>query len=135
MTRLPPDSYTPEASAQVYEALIEHACAALNAGHSVIVDAVYAKPNERAAIEDLARACGVPFKGIWLEAPETTLIERVTQRRDDASDATAPVVQVQQAYDLGEISWTRIDASAGLSEMAAQAGRVIGTDQATAGYP
>jgi aminoglycoside phosphotransferase family enzyme/predicted kinase len=135
LKRLPPESYTPEANAQVYATLIERARAALNAGHSVIVDAVYAKPQERAAIEDLARACGAPFAGIWLEAPQATLIARVTQRRGDASDATAPVVRAQQAYDLGEISWTRVDASAGLSEMAAQAGRVIETDQATAGYP
>lgn len=126
LTRLPPDSYTPEASAQVYATLIEQARVALIAGHCVVVDAVYAKPQERAEIEDLARACGVTFTGIWLEAPETTLIERVAQRHGDASDATAPVVRAQQDYDLGAIAWTRIDASADLNNMATQAGRRIG---------
>lgn len=127
-TRLPTEAYTAEASAQVYAALIKDAGTALNAGHSVVVDAVYARPQERAAIEDLACACGVHFAGIWLEAPETTLIERVTQRRGDASDATAPVVRTQQTYDLGEIKWTRIDATASLDDMAAQVEREIGLD-------
>ena len=35
----------------------------------MIADAVYGDPEQRAAIEAVAAARGVPFAGIWLEAP------------------------------------------------------------------
>ena len=37
----------------------------------------------------------VPFVGIWLEAPESTLVARAEQRRNDASDADADVIRIQ----------------------------------------
>ena len=45
--------------------------------------------------------------GLWLEAPESELIARTEQRRNDA-DAT--VVRMQRAQDTGDISWCRLDA-------------------------
>ena len=85
---------------------------ALAAGHAVIVDAVFAKPEERAAIEAVAReAPAARFVGLWLTAPAETLIERVERRRGDASDADRRVVKEQLGYDLGEIAWRHVDAS------------------------
>jgi uncharacterized protein len=106
--RLPPSTYTRDNSARVYAALLEKAGRALRAGHSVIVDAVCAAPEERAAIERLAHRLGVTFQGLWLDAPPAVLRERVTQRRGDASDATADVVDRQLALDTGSISWARL---------------------------
>jgi predicted kinase len=52
-----------------------------------------------------------PFVGLWLDAPEPLLIERLRQRRHDPSDADADVIRLQRAQDVGAIHWHRIDAS------------------------
>jgi hypothetical protein len=110
--RMPAGSYTPEASAKVYAAMIERARQALRAGHSAILDAVFAKPEERQMAEALARETGVPFEGLWLEVPKAVAQARVANRGADASDATPAVVERQFGYALGEIAWQRLDAAA-----------------------
>ena len=109
---MPRGSYTPEASAKVYAEMIERAKQALRAGHSAILDAVFARPEERQMAEALAREAGVPFEGLWLEVPKEVAQARVAGRGADASDATPAVVERQFGYDLGEIRWRRLDASA-----------------------
>jgi hypothetical protein len=59
----------------------------------------------------VAASASVPFAGLWLEAPESVLIARTEQRRNDPSDADANVIRMQSAQDKGEIGWCRIDAS------------------------
>lgn len=107
-TRLPENAYRPEVSATVYARQCEEAARILAAGHGVIADAVFGRPQERDAIEAAARA-GVDFAGFWLEAPERTLVERVEARRGDPSDATASVVRSQFGRDPGPMGWRRID--------------------------
>lgn len=107
--RLPTDAYTQSAAAQVYAELGRQAAAALAAGHAVVADAVFAKPEERQAIAAVARAAGVPFAGIWLEAPAAVLEARVAARRGDASDATVEVLRRQLGFDLGDLDWRRVD--------------------------
>ena len=108
--RLPPEAYSPEATREVYARLRTLAARVLATGHSVIVDAVHARPDEREAVEKVAREAGADFRGWWLEAPEGELIRRVEARSGDASDADAAVVRRQLSYDLGAIGWTREDA-------------------------
>jgi predicted kinase len=105
--RMPEGSYTPEASAKVYAAFMARAERVLRAGHSVVLDAVFAKPGERAAAEALAAKVGVPFQGIWLDVPKDVAQERMAARKGDASDATPAVVERQFGYDLGAIGWER----------------------------
>jgi aminoglycoside phosphotransferase family enzyme/predicted kinase len=105
--RMPMGSYSPEASARTYAASMARAERVLRAGHSVVLDAVFARPEERAAAEALARTVGVPFQGIWLDVPKDVAQQRVTDRKGDASDATASVVERQFGYDLGSIGWER----------------------------
>jgi uncharacterized protein len=109
--RLGPEGYTPEMSSRVYAAMAQSARQALAGGYHVIVDAVHTRAVDRAAIERVAEAAAVPFMGLWLDAPEPTLVERTDQRRHDASDADANVIRVQHAQSTGEIHWHRIDAS------------------------
>jgi len=104
-------AYTPEISRTVYARLYEKAAIALAAGRSVIVDAVFARPGERAALAQTARAASAPFTGLWLEADPALLKRRVAQRHGDASDAGPEVVEEQTGYDVGEIDWHRLDAS------------------------
>jgi predicted kinase len=98
-------------SERVYSTLADEASRILGAGHSVVVDAVHARAADRHVIEAVAAAAAVPFVGLWLDAPESELIARTEQRRDDASDADATVVRMQRARGTGEIGWYRLDAS------------------------
>jgi aminoglycoside phosphotransferase family enzyme/predicted kinase len=107
--RMPAGSYSPEASAKVYAAMFARAERVLRAGHSAIVDAVFAKPDEREAAEAVAGKVGVPFEGLWLDVPKDVAQARVAARKSDASDATPAVVERQFEYDLGEIRWRRVD--------------------------
>ncbi len=118
---LGPEAYRPEVSERVYRLIAERARAALAAGQAVVADAVYARPAERAAIEAVASSLKVPFRGLWLEAPPDALKARAEARQADASDADAAVVERQLDYDLGDISWARIDARPPLAEVAAAA--------------
>ena len=108
--RLPPEAYTPAASAAVFAELAGQAGVALAGGHAVVADAVFQRPAERAAIE--AAAAGQPFTGIWLEAPRPVLEARIAARRGDASDADVAVLAVAAARDAGLVTWDRLDASA-----------------------
>jgi aminoglycoside phosphotransferase family enzyme/predicted kinase len=109
--RLGPEGYSAHISERVYSTLAEQAEAVLREGHSVIADAVYARAADRRIIEQVAVATSTPFIGLWLEAPESVLIDRVAQRRNDASDADASIVRMQQARDIGDLAWWRLDAS------------------------
>ena len=106
-TRMPAGSYTPGSSARVYAVLLARAERILRAGHSVVLDAVFAREDERRSAETLAEKVGVPFEGIWLDVPKDVAQARVATRKSDASDATPDVVERQFGYDLGRIGWTR----------------------------
>lgn len=127
-TRLPADAYAADRTADVYKALARKADLAIAAGHSVIVDAVFARPGERAALTAVAEARGVPASGLWLEATADTMRSRVAGRTGDASDATVDVVERQLHYDLGELTWARIDAGRTMAETLTTAGRTLGID-------
>jgi aminoglycoside phosphotransferase family enzyme/predicted kinase len=107
MDRLPPDHYTPEASARTYAALYDEARACLAAGWTVVLDAAFLHPGERADAEGLAASAGVPFEGIWMDTPPDELRRRVAARRDDASDADVAVLERQLGQDVGDIGWPR----------------------------
>jgi aminoglycoside phosphotransferase family enzyme/predicted kinase len=121
LDRLPPEAYRPETAARTYERLRSLASTALAAGQSAVVDAVHLRPQERAAIERIARQNGARFTGLWLEAPLDVLKERVANRLRDASDATAGVVSLQAKQAVGVMDWLRLDASAPPESVAARA--------------
>ena len=101
---------------RVFAALRDQAALALAAGQSVIVDAVHRRPEEREALAAVAATLRVPFTGVWLDAPLDTAVERVSARRDDASDATAAIVARQAAQPTGPIDWARIDSSGSVDD-------------------
>ena len=123
--RLPSEAYSREASTGVYSACHMRAGAALSAGHSVVFDAVFAHENERDQAAALAAKLGVAFHGIWLVAPEAILRSRVAGRKSDASDATTEVVARQLTYDLGRLTWERLDASGSPSETLARVRQIL----------
>ncbi len=110
--RLEAEAYTKDVTARVYSLLMKKAQRILAAGHGVIVDAVFAAESERRALEEVAEEAGVKLKALWLTASPEILMNRVAQRRNDASDATVDVVKLQLGYEIGSLSpaWTTIDA-------------------------
>ncbi len=121
LSRLGPEGYIPEVSRRAYETLAERAAIIVRADHAAIVDAVFARPQDRAAIEAVAALAAVPFVGLWLDAPERILLDRVQGRQRDASDADVAVVRAQLEADTGTITWHRIDASTGTDDVLRQA--------------
>ncbi|MGC9370880.1 MAG: AAA family ATPase [Paracoccaceae bacterium] len=105
---LPQEAYRPEVSDRVYARLSERACALVGQGGSVLVDAVFDRPDRRAALE--AAVSGAPFAAFWLEADADTLRQRVGARRGGPSDADLKVLEAQLARDLGEMTWVPIAA-------------------------
>ena len=123
--RLPDEAYARTVTERIYATLNQKAASVLATGYAVIVDAVHSTLEERAAVERVAQEQGVPFLGLWLDAPSAVLKDRVTMRKDDASDATADVVARQLTYDLGDITWHRLDASQQFNETCAKAANLI----------
>jgi hypothetical protein len=97
----------------------------VGAGHTAIVDAVFARADERAQIAAVAHASNVPFSGLFLTADLEIRIARVTARMYDASDANATVARQQESYALGAMAWTEIDASGDLGRTLRAAQDVI----------
>ena len=110
-TRLGAGGYTESKTEKTYETLYDVAGKALASGHSAIADAVFANPGQRRAIARVAERAGVPFRGLWLEAPRRTLEQRVRERQHNPSDATPEVIGRQLGYDLGPMEWERVDSS------------------------
>jgi aminoglycoside phosphotransferase family enzyme/predicted kinase len=116
---LPQRAYAPRVSAQVYAMCRKRAALALAAGRLVIVDAVHAKPDERDAVAAVAATHGAAFTGLWLDAPIDVARARLATRQGDVSDATPAVVETQAGYDLGAMTFDRIDGSLPVEEVAA----------------
>src|SRR3546814_5546217 len=85
---------------------------------------LFARPEERDAISQVARRQGVPFEGIWLEASPDLLKQRITARANDASDADAAVAEAQAHYDIGGVDWHKVRAD-GAREVVAGKVRTI----------
>lgn len=123
--RLPAEAYTAENTAHVYAALIEKAGRVIAAGHSAVVDAVFARPEEREMLRGAARTRGIDFHGLFLTADMTTRLARVGSRRADASDADETVARTQERYALGTNDWPSVDASGTPADTLARARRLL----------
>jgi aminoglycoside phosphotransferase family enzyme/predicted kinase len=130
---LDPGGYSAEVNRKVYAALRRKARTVLRAGHSVVIDAVYPRAEERRVIEDVAAELRVPFRGIWLQAAPDKLIARVSARRGDASDANAGIVQRQLAGDFGPLSgpWHVLDTNGSKEEICIRASGILEIDAAS----
>jgi len=122
---LPSDAYSVEASARVYGIVADKAARVLAARHSAIVDAVFAKPEERIAVETIAASAHTAFRGLFLVADLQTRLNRVGTRGLDASDANAAVAVQQESFALGRIEWIEIDAASGSLPLILERARAV----------
>nr|WP_246522820.1 bifunctional aminoglycoside phosphotransferase/ATP-binding protein [Neoroseomonas eburnea] len=119
--RLPAAAYAEGVSAAVHAEMFAMAATALAAGQAVVLDAVFLDPGHRAQAEAVARAAGVRFDGIWLEAPLEILRARLAARHGDASDANEAVLLRAAAVDPGAMAWHRVAADDGAAAAARSA--------------
>ena len=92
--------YTADASQRTYARLAELATMILHAGHTVIVDAAFLRRVQRDQLYAVAVQERVPFVILDIQAPETTLRERLLQRsqqKNEVSEAGLTVLQHQLA--------------------------------------
>ncbi len=123
--RLPDAAYSRAWHRRTYARLCRDVRRALAAGWPVVADATFMDANSRARIAALADRLGVPFTGLWLEAPAAVLRARIRGRGADASDADLAVLEAQLARDVGPLDWVRIDAGDAPEQVAARALRHI----------
>jgi predicted kinase len=126
LDRLGPEGYTDDVSRRVYRTVMAHADTVVRGGYAAIADAVFANAADRAEIQHVAAAAGVPFVGLWLDAPESVLISRVTGRGPDVSDAGVEVVRHQLARPLDSLRWPRLDASGTRPQVVEAAIAIVG---------
>ncbi len=106
--------YAPTARGAIYDRMFARAATLLGAGKSVVLDGTFLDESHRLAARELASRAGVAFHGLWLTAPERVLLERVTARQGDASDADAKVVRAQRDLAGATVPpphWTTLDAA------------------------
>jgi aminoglycoside phosphotransferase family enzyme/predicted kinase len=92
--------YSAQASARVYQRLLECAADVLAGEYAALIDATFARREERLRCYELARRLGIPCHVIHCQAPEGVLRKRILERReraDDPSDADLDVLSWQQA--------------------------------------
>jgi uncharacterized protein len=117
--RLDTSAYAPEFYARVYDVLFDTARTLIKAGRAVVLDATFLDPALRARAEQLAKDCGAPFHGVWLDAPVPVLEARIAARAGDASDATVATLRDQLGRVVIPADWPKIDASGPVEATAA----------------
>lgn len=90
--------YTEDATEKTYSRLEELAETALAGGWSVIVDAAFLLQSRRNRFRSLASRMNAPFFILACEAPREELCRRLRERRNDASEATAAVLDEQMKW-------------------------------------
>jgi hypothetical protein len=109
--RLPQSAYSDTASQAVFAELAERVRETAAGGHAVIADATFIDPRDRALVQSAAAAAGVPFVGLWLEAPLPVLEQRIGSRQGDASDATLAVLRGAAESHPHAGDWISVDVS------------------------
>ncbi|MEQ8602236.1 MAG: AAA family ATPase [Marivibrio sp.] len=125
---LPADAYDEAVSVAVYAEMESRAAALLAEGVGVIADATFTHPESRARIEAAAQAAGVPFQGLWLDAPAEVMAARIAGRRGDASDADETVLKAQLEAGAGSVDWPRLTADRSISDLSGRALRMLERD-------
>ncbi|MDE1148436.1 MAG: AAA family ATPase [Azospirillaceae bacterium] len=103
------DGYSETVTARVYGEMAGRAGLVLEAGHAVVADAVYARADQRHALEAVAHGAQVPFLGLWLVADQ------------DQDGGPAPVrtgADVMAIRGLGEMRWDILSVRGAVADVA-----------------
>ncbi len=90
--------YSSDATLRTYDRLQADAASILDAGYSVIVDAVFSSHDHRAPFQKLAEEKGVPYLILEFRASPSTLRRRIRTRKKGVSDADLSVLESQLSH-------------------------------------
>ena len=109
-TSLDDSYYTQENEKKVYREMRKQAKHALEAGHTVILDALFYDSKERKNAQALAEKRKIHFEGFWMTASLETRAERVQTRLNNPSDIkTQRALQEQLSRNTGVVWWQVIN--------------------------
>jgi predicted kinase len=97
LTESASDLYTSAMTQKTYDRLGELGLILVKEGYTVILDAKYDLLSLRQAVITQAKEQNILLKIIYCTAPESVLRDRLNQRQNDISDATADLIATQQA--------------------------------------
>ena len=110
----------------VYDRLFKEAENVILNGHSVMLDALFFKPEFRLQAEALAEKLNVKFCGFWVDAPLDVRAQRVAKRKRNPSDVKSlDTLKKQLDIDVGEVSWHKIDSSRDREETLKQVFKIL----------
>lgn len=110
----------------VYDVLWQQAQTALSVGSVVIIDALFHNREDREKAGKLAQKMQVPFVGLWIDAPLSVRLERVKNRRRNASDIQRmEQLEAQLLTDTGNITWHKINSDQPREDTVMQAVSVL----------
>jgi uncharacterized protein len=89
--------YTAAMTQKTYDRLLELGLILVKEGYTVILDAKYDRLSLRQAVITQTKEQNILLKIIYCTAPESVLRDRLNQRQNDISDATADLIATQQA--------------------------------------
>jgi predicted kinase len=130
--KLPPEAYADEVSIKIYAEMLSRTEKILRDGQNAVVSATFTFASSQKEYEDLAARQGARFQGFWLKTDTKTLLDRVTARKNDASDADASIVTLQVTSDVSiprQTSWAIIDASQTPAEVLQQAWDILRSER------
>ncbi len=118
---MPVMTYAPESMDAISHEIATVAGKCVADGHSVVVDSAFARIEERAAIEEVARQSNVGFAGMWVEQRSGNRLQR--GRRATASDLGAnSAMAMQTQSSLAELAhWRSLSAERSLDHMLSEA--------------
>lgn len=105
--KAPPDAYSSEMNERTFRGVLARAKLAIEAGRSVVFDAVFRNPLYRKLLEEEILSAGYEFHGTWCEVSEAVARARIQARVGDISDADEEIFTKQLTDDMGEIRWKR----------------------------
>ena len=89
--------YSEEMSQKTYDRLLELGIMLAEAGYNIILDAKYDRVALRQSVIGRAKDKNIPLTIVHCTAPLSVLGDRLKQRQNDVSDATADLLTAQQA--------------------------------------
>ncbi|MDE2468811.1 MAG: AAA family ATPase [Bradyrhizobium sp.] len=111
LVQLPAGAYIPRVTERIYDTLNDRARQIIAQGFSVIVDAAFLQEEKRDKLSTEAKGIEADFRAVFLDADRDIRLSRVGARKRDASDASSEVASQQEDYDIGQVGWTRVNAS------------------------